>query len=130
MRIRTALFSLLIMLIFALVSCGEDNVSTAVSYLGALNEGDLDRAAALACAARADEIVDSLMSVEPEEQATVEFQRVSCSQRTSDEVACQFTIMQEGTDINNEDTFFEQERNVVFDIEDGRICGFHEEVAN
>ena len=130
MRIRTALFSLFIMLIFGLVACAEDNVATAVSYLGALNEGDLDQAASLACAERADEIVDSLMSVEPEEQASVEFQRVSCSQQASDEVACQFTIVQEETDINNEGTFFEQERNVVFNIEDGRICGFHEQVAN
>ena len=129
MKRITMLLSVMAILMFAVSSCNSDNVATAVDYLAALNEGDTDRAAELACAEQADEIASSLMTVSAEEQAAVEFQRVSCSQRSVDEVACRFTIVQEGTDLNN-DTTVEQDRSVVFDIEDGRICGFTEEVAN
>ncbi len=130
MRKQPVLLTILTLFIFFLVACGGNNVTTAVDYLNAINERDFDAAAALACEERADEIIDGLLSVSPEERQSIEFERVSCSQQAGDEVLCRFTIVQVETEINNEDTVFEEDRSVVFEMEDGRVCGFHEEVAN
>lgn len=105
---------------------GEAHEEIAVQYLDALNSGDLDAAAAYACEERADDIVAALMDVSDPEQANVSFMNVSCRPEGED-VSCRFTITQETEAA--ETTGQQFNRQVVFQFEDDRICGFEEEIA-
>ena len=124
---KKILFSVLFLLLsLVLVACGgADNVTTAVDYLGALESGDLDGAALLVCPDRREEITSALMDVSDENRENFDFRNVSCAAR-GDEVDCQYNIIQD-TEAEETQEFV---RNVVFEFEDGLICGFEEEVAN
>jgi len=105
---------------------GEAHEDIAVQYLDALNQADLDAAAAYVCPERADDIVTALMDVSDPEQANVSFMNVSCRPEGED-VSCRFTITQETEAA--ETTGQQFDRQVVFQFEDNRICGFEEQVA-
>lgn len=121
--------SLLFFTVLLATACGQNNAATAVNYIEALNDQNIELATEMTCPEVSDVLVDSLMTVEEDDWETIEFQRVTCSQLSANEADCRFTIRQEDTDINNE-TVFMQDRNVVFNFEDGLICGFEEQVAN
>ena len=109
-----------------LTACGgNDNVATAVEYINSLEAGDVDTATGLVCPDRADTITENLLARSQEERASYAFENVSCAARGED-VACRFTVIQETTD----NTPAEFDRNVVFEFDDGLICGFEEEVAS
>ena len=123
MKGSSLLFVLIGLVLF--VACSSSgNVDTAVRYLNALEQGDVDTATQLVCPERADMIMSGLRDVSPEERGSFSFENVSCAARGSG-VACRYTIVQQTT----EETPQEFERNVVFDFEDDLICGFEEEVA-
>lgn len=111
---------------WGLLGCGgATNVTTAVDYIDALEDGDLESAAVLVCPERSDDILDSLMEVSEENRENFDFRNVSCAAQGSD-VACRYNIVQDTT-VDNSQEFV---RNVIFEFEDGLICGFEEEVAN
>lgn len=128
MNHKIILLTLLFILGLLLSAC-QDNSVLAIDYIAALNDGDLERAAELVCPERQDEIVEGLMGVTEEERETFNFQNVTCAQEGAD-VDCRFTIVQAGTAIGQNDTPNQFERNVVFEIENGRICGFEEQAVN
>lgn len=124
---KTFLVLLLIGLLGGVLSaCGAadagEDVNTAVQYIEALNQRDIEAAHALVCEERADEITDALMGVD-EEEADYSFENVTC-QAQEDDVACRYTISQP-TD-EEEEQF---DRNVIFEFEDGAICGFEQGAA-
>jgi hypothetical protein len=109
-----------------LIACGDtdagEDVNTAVQYIEALNQRDIETANTLVCEERADEITDALMGVDDEE-AEYSFENVAC-QAQEDDVSCRYTIIQP-TD-EEEEQF---DRNVIFEFEDGVICGFEQGAA-
>lgn len=109
-----------------LAGCGSNNTDTAIDYLEALNQRDLDTARSLVCSQYEDDVAMGLMTVDDPEVEPFSFSDVSCAARGSD-VSCRFTISQltEAADT----TGVEQTRQVVFEFENGRVCGFEEEVA-
>lgn len=120
-------FSLLLAFVALLwlVACNDGgNVATAVQYLNALEQGDVETATDLACPERADAIMSGLMDVSEAEQGSFSFENVSCAARGSG-VACRYTIIQEIADAVPQ----EFERSVVFDFENDQICGFEQQVA-
>lgn len=129
MKKKMLLLAAFMLSLTLLVACADHTV-TATDYLDAINAGDVERAADLVCAEQADEIENGIFAVPEEDRETAEFQNVSCSQRSGDEVECRYTIVQNDTSLSTEGTPIEVTRNVVFDIENGRICGFSEEALN
>jgi hypothetical protein len=117
---------IVVSLAFLLTGCGNDDVATAVNFLQALNQRDVTQAAEYVCPERQDEIVGGLLTVSDPAAETFNFQNVSCSAQ-GDGVLCRYTIDQltEGADLRSE----QYARQVVFAFEDGRICGFEEQVA-
>lgn len=122
----------LILLLFACillgaVSCaGAGNVDTAVQYIDALNNRDIDAARELVCESYEDDVTMGLTTVDDPVVEPFSFSNVSCSARGSD-AACRFTIAQqtESADVGG----IEQNRSVIFKFEDGKVCGFDEQVA-
>lgn len=109
-----------------LSGCGSNNTDTAIEYLDALNQRDVETARSLVCSQYEDDVTMGLTSVDDPEAEAFAFSEISCAARGSD-VSCRFAISQltEGADT----TGVEQTRQVVFDFENGRVCGFEEEVA-
>ncbi|MAU00178.1 MAG: hypothetical protein CL608_23810 [Anaerolineaceae bacterium] len=113
-------------LLTGVAACSSgDNVATAVQYINALEEGDIDSATSLACPERSDEIMSGLVDVTAAERGDYSFETVSCAARGSG-VACSFTIVQQLGD----ETPSEFDRSVIFEFDGGQICGFEEEVAS
>jgi hypothetical protein len=113
-------------LLTALAACSSgDNVATAVQYINALEDGDIDTATNLVCPERADDVLSGLVDVTSAERGDYSFESVSCAARGSG-VACSFIIVQQLDD----ETPSEFERSVIFEFDDGQICGFEEEVAS
>lgn len=112
--------------LFLLVGCGTNNADTAVRYLEALNQRDIEAARGLVCEVREDDVTMGLMSAGDLQQPSFSFSNVSCTAR-ADDVLCRFTIEQftEGAEL----TGIQRARQVVFDFEDGKVCGFEEQVA-
>lgn len=128
MKSKLLVFILLVSVGLMTAAC-QDNSVLALDYLAALNDGDLERAAELVCPERQDEIAEGLTSVTAEERENFNFQNVTCAQRGAD-VSCRYTIIQEGTELGQDDTPDTFERSVVFEFENGRICGFEEQAVN
>ncbi|MCA9971476.1 MAG: hypothetical protein KC425_14725 [Anaerolineales bacterium] len=120
---KMRLFLLLIGLLLLVACGGSSDVATAVDYLNALEMGDLDNAANYVCPARQDTLESAIVTLN--EANSFSYENVSCSQRGTD-VACRFTVVQ---DTVTDDTPQQFDRQVVFEMEDGLICGFEEEVA-
>ncbi len=117
---------IIFILLTGLAACSSgDNVATAVQYIEALEEGDIDTATSLACPERADDVMSGLVDVTAAERGDYTFERVSCAARGSG-VACSFTITQQLDD----ETPSQFDRSVIFEFEGGQICGFEEEVAS
>lgn len=116
----------LLLFTILLVGCTGDNVATAVEYIEALNQRNLEEVNDYVCAEQADEITESLMSVTGSEDA-FSFVNVSCAARGGD-VLCRYSISQES--LEDEDVNITQDREVTFEFEDGQICGFEQQVAN
>ncbi|MBK8905210.1 MAG: hypothetical protein IPM53_28770 [Anaerolineaceae bacterium] len=119
------------LLLFGVASCANGDPGTAVAYLDALNNRDLETAQKLVCEARQNDVTMGLVSVAGAPVEAYEFTNVSCSSRAGD-VLCRFTIEQKtvrddiggvaGIDVT-------RSRQVIFEFEDGLICGFEEQVA-
>ncbi|MFO7683236.1 MAG: hypothetical protein R6X34_24645 [Chloroflexota bacterium] len=109
-----------------LAGCNSNDPGTAVQYINALNERDLETARSLVCPERQDDVAMGLISVADPVIEPFTFQNVSCSSRAGD-VLCRFSIEQ-----RTEEHIFTNEqftREVVFKFEDGKVCGFEEQVA-
>ena len=109
-----------------LLSCNKNDPETAVQYLEALNQRDLKRAEALVCKARQDDVAMGLTTVDDPDAQSFDFSNISCASRGSG-VMCRFVIKQYTADAQL--TGMEQERQVVFEFKNGKICGFEEQVA-
>lgn len=109
-----------------LAACAANNVDTAVEYLEALNARDLDRARALVCEEQEDDVTMGLTTVDDPQVEPFTFSNVSCAARGAD-VSCRFTIEQFTQ--SEQTTGVTQTRQVVFRFQDGKVCGFEEEVA-
>lgn len=120
-------FILLIMSALFLVGCGAADPDLAINYLSALNQRDLETASALVCEARQDDVTMGLTTVDDPNVEPFMFTNVSCSARGTD-LMCRFTVEQETE--SQETIIVQQTRQVVFEVENGRICGFEEEVVN
>lgn len=131
-RVKIYLVGLLVSLaLFGLASCAAGDPGTAVAYLDALNSRDLETARDLVCEARQDDVTMGLVSVDDMQVEPFEFTNVSCSAQGGD-VLCRFTIRQATEhDAVSGVSGIDQSlaREVVFNFEDGRICGFEEQVA-
>lgn len=115
-----------LILLTALAACNSgDNIATAVQYINALGEGDIDTATSLTGPERADTIMSGLLGVSEAERENFSFENVRCAARGGD-VACSHTITQQIGD----GTPQERDRSVVFQFDGGQICGFEEEVAS
>lgn len=121
---RTVLIILLLAAGVLVAGCTENNADTAVAYLQSLSAGEAEAASDFVCTERADEIASAMITTP--ENSSVQFENISCSQRGA-EVACRFTVTQQSNTLDPAQQF---DRQVVFQIEDGLICGFEEEVAN
>lgn len=121
--LSTLLSSFLFLL---LTACGNNNSGTAVQYLNALNERDLEAARALVCEERQDDVTMGLTTVDDPAQEQFEFSNIACAPEGSN-VSCRFVVEQ--VTGNAEPTGVQQPRQVVFEVEDGKICGFEEQVA-
>ena len=109
-------------------ACGQDeesNADTAILYIEALNRGDVEDASNFVCEEREDEITEGLMSV-GDENPNVIFDNLSCEARGED-ARCSYTIRQDTANV--QDTGRELLREVIFNFEDGKICGFEEPVG-
>lgn len=128
MRLRM-LFILLAMLM--LVACGnseedDEAVDNALNFLQAINAGDIERARELSCEDRHAELEQGLMS---QDREAFNFSNISC-EGDADSVTCDYTIVQDevGPEADPaQDT--QQFVSIIFDMEDGKVCGFEEEVA-
>lgn len=109
-----------------LIGCSGGSPAVAVQYLEALNERDLETARELVCEARQDDVTMGLTTVDDPTVEPFSFSNISCTARGGD-VACRFVIEQETEAADNTGT--EQMRDVIFRFEDGKICGFEEQVA-
>jgi len=124
---RTFLFLTIFFVSFLLSSCGgNEDAGTAVTYLEAMNEGDVATATELVCPARADDVTMGLISVNDASEPEFSFNNISCSE-TGSGVECRFVV--EAVTMGDEGEFFQQNRSVIFEFEDGKICGFEEQVA-
>lgn len=132
MRSKICLLWLLMGLaVLGVVSCAAGDPGTAVAYLDALNTRDLETARNLVCEERQDDVTMGLVSVDDVQVEPFEFTNVSCSAQGGD-VLCRFTIRQATEhDAVSGVSGIDQSlaREVVFNFEDGRICGFEEQVA-
>ena len=132
MRSKICLLWLLMGLaVLGVVSCAAGDPGTAVAYLDALNSRDLETARDLVCEARQDDVTMGLVTVDDVQVEPFEFTNVSCSAQGGD-VLCRFTIRQATEhDAVSGVSGIDQSlaREVVFNFEDGRICGFEEQVA-
>lgn len=126
MTVKKVVVWLFLSLGLLLVGCSSDSPETAVQYLEALNQRDLETARSLVCEARQDDVTMGLTTVDDPEAEQFEFNNVSCSSRGGD-VMCRYYIKQ-FTEAA-EATGVQVERQIVFEFEDGKICGFEEQVA-
>lgn len=117
---------LLVIVAIMLGGCSENRVNIAVEYLDAINSRDLATAQALVCPARQDDVSMGLMSVDEADAASFAFVNVSCSARGGD-VLCRYTIQQETQ--SAEVTGVQNPREVIFNFEGDKICGFEEQVT-
>lgn len=132
-RLKLKIFLLLLFMsvaLFGLASCANGDPGTAVAYLDALNTRDLETARSLVCEDRQDDVTMGLVSVDDVQVEPFEFTNVSCSAQGGN-VLCRFTIRQATehdavSGVSGIDQTFARE--VVFNFEDGRICGFEEQV--
>ncbi len=125
--VKKIIMLLIVTVSVLLTGCASgDQVNTAVEYLEALNTRDLETAQALVCDTRQDDVAMGLTTVDDASEEEFEFSNVSCAAQ-GDDVMCRFVIEQypQGA----EDTGVQSNRQVVFNFEDGRICGFEEQVA-
>lgn len=129
---RKFLFLLFVSLfLLGAASCANGDPGTAVAYLNALNERDLETALDLVCEARQDDVTMGLVSVQGPPVEAYEFTNISCASRAGN-VLCRFTIEQK---LPRDDVegiagiAVPQSREVLFEMEDGQICGFEEQVA-
>ncbi len=131
-RMKHFLFWLFMSLcLFGLASCAAEDPGTAVAYLDALNTRDLETARDLVCEARQDDVTMGLVTVDDVQVEPFEFTNVSCSAQGGD-VMCRFNIRQATehdavSGVSGIDQTFARE--VIFNFEDGRICGFEEQVS-
>jgi hypothetical protein len=123
--IKKFVFLLLISLSLLLVGCNGDNSETAVQYLQALNDRDLETAQTLVCDARQDDVTMGLVTVDDSETEGFNFESISCQPSGSD-VLCRYTIDQHTENV--EQTGVESNHEVVFDFEGDKVCGFDEEI--
>lgn len=109
-----------------LTACGAraDHVEDTRAFLEALNQGDTDAARAYVCEERVDEIMTGLSSIGSDERESWAFNNVSCRAEGED-VRCSYEITQELDDGTQEVT----SADVVFNIEDGHVCGFEETIG-
>ena len=114
---------LLLLVSLLLAGCAQDNSELALNYLAALDDGDTVAASQYVCEERADAIASAIVT--DMEEANFNFQNVTCSAR-GDDVSCRFNITQ---DTAAEETAQQFLRQITFEVEDGKICGFEEEVA-
>lgn len=132
-RLKLKIFLLLLFMsvaLFGLSSCANGDPGTAVAYLDALNTRDLETARSLVCEDRQDDVTMGLVSVDDVQVEPFEFTNVSCSAQGGN-VLCRFTIRQATehdavSGVSGIDQTFARE--VVFNFENGRICGFEEQV--
>lgn len=125
---KKVMFLLLIGLTtFVLVSCSGNHAETAVQYLNAINNRDLETAQSLVCESRKDDVTMGLMSVTEQEEDSFSFINISCSDR-GDDALCRFTIKQETQ--STEVTGVERPHEVIFNFDGDKVCGFEEQVAN
>lgn len=119
-------FLLWIILSILIVGCEGNQANTAVQYLEALNDRDLETARNLVCEARQDDVTMGLVSVDEQEEESFSFINISCSPR-GDDVLCRYTVEQ--TTQSAEITGVQRPREIVFDFEGDKVCGFEEQVG-
>lgn len=125
-RTKILWLTLSAVLFLLLAGCNANNADTAVRYLEALNQRDLQTAENLVCPARQDDVAMGLTTVSDPQGEQFNFENISC-QPQGDGVACRFSIQQTTQDAPLTGT--ENARQVVFNFEDGKVCGFEEQVA-
>lgn len=123
---KIAVLLLLPLAAFILGGCtlASDNADIAVDYLTAVNDRNLTEAEDHICESRLDELKEGLLSATTAGRAQYTFENVSCGPR-GDDVRCTYNIVQD-IDTSQEDRF---SRDIIFEFEDGKICGFQEGVA-
>jgi len=126
MMMKKLVIGLLLGVSVLLAGCTGDNAATAVQYLDALNQRDLETAQSLVCDARQDDVAMGLTTVDDPTVEPFAFKNVSCTSQGSG-VLCRFVVDQRAEDQAFTDV--ENSREVVFHFEDGKVCGFDEEVA-
>jgi hypothetical protein len=100
-------------------------VQNAVAYIEAINNDDIGAAEQYICASRKGEIMAGLREIAQQRQEqSFSYQDLSCSPRGED-VRCSYTVVQELPDGQTE-TF---SREVTYQMENGKVCSFEEEVA-
>lgn len=123
MRKQYILMSAATVALLVLTACatGQQQIEDTVNFLNALNQGEVEEAREFLCEEQADEMIEGLASVSDEERQQWEFQNINC-QSYSGNVLCQYQIVQELED----GTLEQLDHEVVFEIEDGQLCGFAE----
>lgn len=127
MRLRI----LFIFLSIFMVACGnseedDEAVDNALNFLQAINAGDVERARELSCEDRHADLEQGLMSQNPE---VFNYSNISCEGDTNS-VTCDYTIVQDEVGPQADPAQdIQQFVTITFDMEDGKVCGFEEEVA-
>lgn len=115
--------AMLLLAFFGLTACAPqatpEDVGEVVRYLEALNAGDLDAARTYICEERADDI---LTLTEAGGTGGITFENIECEARGAD-VVCTYNVLQEVNDVERQ-----RDRRVTFELQNGQICGFEEEV--
>lgn len=95
-------------------------------YLEALNERNLSAVQGLVCQAYVDDVTMGLTAIDDPDEETFDFSNVSCAPQ-GDDVMCRFVVEQltQSVDV----TGVERMREVIFNFEDGKVCGFKEQVV-
>ena len=116
----------LMVLIGLLAGCGAgaQNVESARSFLDAINTGDEEAAREYLCAEEVEETIAGIASVSADERQTWSMQNINCS-AAGEDVRCTYQITMELEDGTQETT----SADVVFNVENGVICGFEEPIG-
>jgi hypothetical protein len=119
MRKRFVILALLAMLTLSGCGAKQSDVDNTTAFLNALNTGDVETARQFVCEDDMDGIIQGLSTNSANDNASWAFQNVSCSAYGGD-VKCSYSVTQKMDD----GTTQQLGNSVVFDFEDGKICGF------
>ena len=95
------------------------NVDNVVSYLDAINRDDLTAAEPYVCPAKIPDLAEGLEDVPTTGESNHTFDNIQCEAQGTD-VACTYTLVQQMQD----GTTQQSEWQVVYQLKQGKICGF------